>query len=114
MARQPREPALPAELLDAQVTFSLREICDRCGTHAEYVLELVDYGILEPSRGMGPREWLFDCASLARLNKAIRLRRDLSLELPGLAIALDLLDEVEQLRRQVAELSQQLRRFQLD
>ena len=105
---------LIGEFLDASVTYTLRDLCERCGVHAEYVMEMVEFGIVEPGTGASPRDWQFDCRTLLRVRRAMRLRDDLSLNLPGLAMSLELLDEVESLRRQVAELQLQLRRFRLE
>ena len=43
-----------------------------------------------------------------RLRTALRLQRDLAIDLPGLAMSLDLLDEVRQLRQEVDRLTRQL------
>jgi chaperone modulatory protein CbpM len=57
------------------------------------------------------RQWQFDLQTLARLRKAQRLQRDLKINLPGLAMSLELLDEVQEMRREVDRLNQQLRHF---
>ncbi|TCO78487.1 chaperone modulator CbpM [Chromatocurvus halotolerans] len=90
-------------------TFTLREICERGDCHAEFVIKLVDYGIISP-REEAPeaRRWEFDVAALGRLQKALRLQRDLKMNLPGLAMSLELLDEVEEMRRELARLNQQM------
>ncbi|MEO7806421.1 MAG: chaperone modulator CbpM [Steroidobacteraceae bacterium] len=58
---------------------------------------LIDEGILVPS-GAQPDDWEFHGNSLARARIAIRLMRDLELNLAGTAIVLDLLAEIELLR----------------
>jgi len=102
---------LVGELLDPTTTYSLREICERYSANAEYVMEMVQFGIVEPEAGLTPQEWRFNCTALLRVGKAMRLQTDLSLNLPGIAMSLELLDEVESLRREVTELRQQLRHF---
>jgi chaperone modulatory protein CbpM len=109
--RHNRIDQLVGELLDASATYSLREICDRCGTPAEYIMEMVAFGIVEPETGMKPTEWRFSCHALLRARKALRLEHDLSLNLPGIAVSLELLDEVEALRREVTDLRLQLERM---
>lgn len=91
--------------------FTLSEICRCCGVHAELILEMVEYGVLEPVLG-ADRRWLFAFDALPRLQRAQRLRRDLQIDLPGLALSLDLLDEIDTLRRQVESLQQQLQQSQ--
>jgi chaperone modulatory protein CbpM len=81
-------------------SYTLRELCLVCGVHAELALELVAHGVIETE---GPRESpRFSEAALDRSKKALRLRRDLGVDWEGLALALDLLDEVERLRARLA------------
>lgn len=88
--------------------FTLSEICQRCGVHAELVVEMVEYGVVEPVRRDADRRWLFAGDALARLHRAQRLRHDLQLDLAGVALSLELLDEIATLRRQVDSLQHQL------
>lgn len=93
-------------------TFSLREICERGDCHAEFVIKLVDYGVISPLDEVPEmRQWQFDVAALSRLRKALRLQRDLKLNLPGLAMSLELLDEVQDMRREVDRLNQRIRQL---
>ncbi|WP_404364606.1 chaperone modulator CbpM [Marinobacter sp.] len=101
-------------LEEQAATFSLRELCDHGDVHAEYVIKLVSYGVINPIREAEVREWAFDVAALARLRKAQRLQRDLRINLPGLAMSLDLLDDVERLRREVDRLNQQIHQLRGD
>lgn len=103
------------EAIDAQggMLLSMSEICRCCGVHAELVIEMVEYGVVEPAQVDDGRRWLFAGEALARLNRAQRLRRDLHLDLPGLALSLDLLDEIDALRQQVASLQHQLQQSRL-
>lgn len=97
---------------EAGSTFTLREICERGECHAEFVIKLVSYGVITPvDEQPEPRDWAFDVMALARLRKALRLQRDLKINLPGLAMALDLLDEVHDMRREVDRLNRLLEHF---
>lgn len=97
---------------EPHITLTLGEICERGECHAEFVIKLVSYGIIVPVEDVPEaRQWQFDLAALARLRKAQRLQRDLKINLPGLAMSLDLLDEVQQMRREVNRLNQQLRQL---
>lgn len=99
------------EVVEQTTTFTLRELCEQSGVHAEYVIKLVSYGVIEPVEEPAAPEWTFDLESLARLRKAQRLQRDLKLNVPGLAVSLELLDDVQQLRREVERLKQQVRQL---
>ncbi|TDT44025.1 MerR family transcriptional regulator [Halospina denitrificans] len=100
MARNSTE----AEMMDEFMQLTLHELCYDCQVNAEYVIELVEFGIVQPRRGRTPREWVFAGEDLVRVKKAERLRRDLEVNLPGVALSLDLIEEVRALRRQVEDL----------
>lgn len=85
-------------VLDEQVTFSLREFCDVCGVRRQLVLEMIEEGVIEPA-GRKEAEWQFHGHALVRAQRALRLVRDLGINWPGAALALDLLDEIERLQR---------------
>lgn len=86
-------------VIDDQPALSLFELCEACGVHAEYVMELVAEGALEP-KGRRLREWRFSGTCLRRTRIAVRLQQDLKVNTAGVALALDLLEEIEELRRQ--------------
>ena len=54
-------------------------------------------GVLEPL-GETPQDWCFTGASLHRARLALWLTRDLEINLPGVALALDLFDEIAALQ----------------
>ena len=88
---------LSGTVLDERTVFTLHELCRACGVHAELVIEMVEEGVLEP-RGAFPADWRFTGSAVTRAQKALKLSRDLRVNWPGAALALDLLEEVEQLR----------------
>jgi chaperone modulatory protein CbpM len=98
------EPPIEAELLDALESVGLRELCQACDIEADYVIELVEVGVIEPHAGRRPNEWRFPPYSLIRLQRAVRLHRDLSVGPAGAALALDLIEEVAELRRRLHRL----------
>ncbi|TGN40360.1 chaperone modulator CbpM [Marinobacter confluentis] len=107
-----KDRILSVELVEPSATFTLREICERGGCHAEFVIKLVNYGVIAPvEETPEQRQWRFDLHTLARLRKAQRLQRDLKINLPGLAMSLELLDEVQDMRREVDRLNRQLQQF---
>ncbi len=99
------------EILDQTTTYSLTEVCERSGVHSEFIVELVEHGIIAPVAEQPARQWLFDTRALTRLRRAQRLQQDLQLNMPGVALSLELLDDLEQLRRQVDGMHQQLRQL---
>lgn len=88
---------LTGEVLDEDVELSLGELCRACQLTAEDVFELVEQGLIEP-RGRQPARWRFQGVSVRRVRCAQRLERDLGVNVEGAALALELLEELEQLR----------------
>jgi len=84
-------------LLDAESSLTLGELSRCCGVHAEFIVEMVEEGILDPL-DRGPGRWRFSGYSLLRVNRALRLRRDLDVNLAGIGLALELIDEINRLR----------------
>ena len=84
-------------ILEEQTRLTLSDLCSACAVHAERIIELVDYGVLEP-QGREPARWIFAGASLHRARAALRLQRDLDMDLAGVALALELLDEIASLK----------------
>jgi len=62
-------------------------LADTAGVHPELVEKFVDYGLIEPSadQGSGP---LFPASAVERLRCIMRLRRDLGVNLAGVAVIL--------------------------
>jgi len=84
-------------VLEEQTGLSLIELSRACAVHAEFIVELVDEGVLIP-QGREPHRWRFSGTHLRRATVALRLQRDLGINLAGAALALQLLDEVDALR----------------
>ncbi len=87
-----------ALLLDDSVEFSLVELCSACGASEELVVEIVAEGIIEP-HGVDRAQWRFSGVALTRVQRVMRLQQDFGVNLPGAALALELLEELERLRR---------------
>ena len=88
---------LSGYILEDELQLTLRQLCDACSVHAEYIIELVDEGFIEPS-GMERSHWCFNGVTIRRVQKAKRLQHDLGINLAGVALALELIDEIEMLR----------------
>jgi chaperone modulatory protein CbpM len=99
-----RTDILTGIILEEEIHLSLRELCDACAVHAEFITELVDEGVIEPS-GFVKSHWCFSGVSLHRIRAAKRLQQDLGVNLAGAALALDLLDEMQQLHTQLQKLT---------
>lgn len=84
-------------IVEEEVLLTLVELCQACNAEEEHVRAWVFEGVLEPI-GESPQEWRFKGDSLRRARLAWRLSHDLDINPPGVALALDLLDEIATLR----------------
>ncbi|GAB6068101.1 chaperone modulator CbpM [Methylothermus subterraneus] len=85
-------------VLDERFRLTLWEVCQICEVSAEQVAALVDEGVIEVE-GEAPSNWRFTASAFERLKIALRLERDLGVNREGTALILDLLEEVNRLRR---------------
>jgi chaperone modulatory protein CbpM len=97
------EPLVGLVVTESTV-YTLDEFCCACTVQVEHVVALVDEGIVEPVSRDDTDDLLFSGTSLARARTALRLQRELEINLAGVALALDLMDEVKALRRRLLRL----------
>ncbi len=89
---------LSGTVLNEHFRLTLVEVCRICEVSTEKVVELVNEGVIEVE-GSEPPDWRFDAAAFERLRIALRLERDLGINLAGAALVIDLLEELSRLRR---------------
>lgn len=81
---------------------SLRKLCHYCALPAEKLIKMVERGVIDPiDPSLSYSHWQFPRTSLLRVQTTLRLQRDLDVNLAGAVLALELLDEIKQLRQQV-------------
>ncbi|MBE9564123.1 MAG: MerR family transcriptional regulator [Proteobacteria bacterium] len=88
---------LSGNILEEDTRLTLRQLSDACSVRAEYIIELVDEGFIEPS-GIERSHWCFNGITLKRVQTAQRLQRDLGINLAGVALAIELIEEIDTLR----------------
>lgn len=93
------------------VHLDIHEFCQCVELPQAVLLEIVEQGIVQPS-GPTPEQWLFDAHALSIVKRARRLQVELQIEWAGVALALQLLDEVELLRAENSQLRSRLSRFE--
>ena len=89
------------EIVDEKNSFDLQHFASACGQSPEWVLQLLEYDIL-PSRSED-RIYQFFGDDISRARRAYRLQRDFDASFTAVAMMLDLIDEVQQLRHQVKQ-----------
>ncbi|MCY1167083.1 MAG: chaperone modulator CbpM [Pseudomonadota bacterium] len=100
MTTQNTPPRLTGFILEDQTELTLQDVCRACAAQADLVIELVQEGVLTPS-GSAPAQWRFTGIHMHRATVALRLQRDLGVNLAGAALALELMDEMDELRAQL-------------
>ena len=87
-------------IVENEVHMTMVELEEAASTPEDLIMAWVSEGVLSPA-GATPQDWRFSGNSLQRAKTAARLMHDLELNLPGVALALNLLDELDQLRNQL-------------
>ncbi len=103
MVKSKQEKIVTGILIDEHTELSLNDLSRACSSSAEWIIGLVEQGALEPINYQ-QTQWRFTGTSLQKARTAMRLQRDLGINLAGVALAMDLLDEVEQLRARLRRL----------
>ncbi|MBJ3762006.1 hypothetical protein ILP92_04500 [Maribius pontilimi] len=88
-------------------TLSLTDLCRISGSPADWIIELVHEGILEPV-GAGKAAWRFESSSVTVIHRVRRLQGDLGINLPGVALALSLAAENAQLKRRLSQVESKM------
>ena len=84
-------------VVEDEIHMSIVELSQAASTSEELIMAWVSEGVLSPS-GSSPQDWRFSGDSLRRTKTAARLTKDLEINTPGLALALQLLDQISELR----------------
>jgi chaperone modulatory protein CbpM len=100
----PTNQPLSGAIFEESDLLTVAELSRICAVDERHIVELVDEGVISIVE-IGTTEWRFSGTALRRTRLALRLERDLELNLPGVALALDLMEEVERLRRALQERS---------
>ena len=87
-------------LMDENTTISFVEVCQQYQISEDLLLDMLEHGLIShvtPSI----KKITFDLKMLSRIQSACRLQQDLGINLPGAVLALELRDELEQLREEL-------------
>jgi chaperone modulatory protein CbpM len=91
---------IEGSIVEHDVHMTMVELAQATQTPEDLIMAWVSEGVLSPA-GASPEDWRFSGNSLRRAKTAARLMHDLELNLPGVALALNLLEELDQLRSQL-------------
>ena len=88
---------LSGSIFDDTTEITIVELCEVCSIETKLVDEMIDEGVLEPTGGSSEKR-RFHYSSVRRTRTVVHLQRDLGLNIAGAALALELLDRIENLR----------------
>ncbi len=90
-----KEPHI--DILDESHTLTLEELCERCQVEITWIDEMVAQGVISPVEG--GRQ--FAEVTIRTVRTARRLERDFALNPSGVALAMDLLSEIDRLKSEL-------------
>ena len=93
------DQALTGTIFDQSAILTIKDLSRMCNVEERHIVEFVEEGVLNVVEVSS--EWHFTGDTLRRARLAVRLERDLELNLAGVALALDLIEELQQLRREL-------------
>ncbi len=83
-------------LIEETTTISFNEVCLKYQIPKELLLEMVEYGIFSSQTSVSEKLQL-NQKDLRKIESAFRLHSDLGVNLPGVALALELLEKIDEL-----------------
>ena len=93
------DQAMTGIIFDQSTILSIKDLSRMCQVDERHIVEFVEEGVLNVIEVSS--EWHFTGDALRRARLAVRLERDLELNLAGVALALDLIEELQRLRREL-------------
>ncbi len=91
---------LTGVLIEETTTFTFIEVCEKYHIPQQLLEEMIVQGLFT-CQTTDQEELSLNQKELNRIESAFRLHRDLGVNLPGVAVVLDLLDEMEQMRNEL-------------
>ena len=87
-------------IFEESALLSVKDLSRMCAVDERHIVEFVEEGVLNVVE-INTTEWYFSGDALRRARLALRLERDLELNLAGVALAVELMEELERLRREL-------------
>lgn len=95
-----KDNILTGVLIEETTTYSFVEVCHRYHIPKELLIEIIEQGLFS-NQSSELEQIALDQKSLQRLETAFRLHRDLDINLPGVVLALELLEEIDTMRHEL-------------
>jgi chaperone modulatory protein CbpM len=94
------DQTLPGAIFEESALLTVKDLSRMCAVEERHIVEFVEEGVLSVVE-VNAAEWHFTGTALRRARLALRLERDLEINLAGVALALELIEELERLRREL-------------
>lgn len=94
------EKLIKGVIVEKSQSLTLEEFCHATHAPKQIIIQMIEYQLIQPE-GDTPEQWRFDSLSLRHGRIAASFYRDLEINMPGIALALELLEKIEHLQRQV-------------
>lgn len=95
-------------LIEETTTLTVEEVCCRYHIPKALLLDLIEYGVFNNTTTQID-QIIFDGKALKTMEAAFRLHKDLDINLPGVALALELLEEMDNMRCELRMLRKLIR-----
>ena len=100
--------AVSSHVMEDITELTLEDLCRACSAQADIIIELVSEGVIEITsieQHLPREDWRFTGVHLHRAKVAMRLHRDLGVNFAGAALALQLMDELNEVRARLARIA---------
>lgn len=87
-------------VIETDERLSLEDLCEAINSNSDFIISLIEQDLLEP-HGNEPASWEFDLVCYKRAKRAASFHHDLEINMPGIALALDLLDKIDRLESEL-------------
>ena len=85
--------------MNKNIFYTTRAVCFSHKLTAEIIAEMVSWGVADP-KGARPDKWMFSQDDFERIVCASQFSKELQVNIPGAALALELLQELDKIREQ--------------
>lgn len=89
-----------------EAPYTIEDLARRAGVSPTLVQRYLEEGLLAPIAGNARTSWFFDDNALFELRRIQRLRRELGVNLAGVAVIHELLQQIDELKTEIEKLQQ--------
>ncbi len=94
------QPIHDTELIDLDEIIDLDTLAQLSNAEPAFIIELVNQSVIVPVK-IENEIHFFECTCISITKRAARLHHDLEINPPGIALALELIDRIDRLEREL-------------